>query len=55
MDRSVPFEEMREKVRDIYDLTQQLYNDSGDFPAVNRNAKRILASFEMLKINLEEA
>jgi len=55
MDRSAPFKEMREKVRDIINLTQQLYNDSADFPAVNRNTKRILASLEMLRINLEEA
>ena len=55
MDHSAPFEEMREKVRYIHELTQQLYTDSADFPAVNRNTKRILASLEMLRINLEEA
>jgi len=34
-------------------LAQDLYDDSPEFPAVNRNAKRILASVEMLRINTE--
>ncbi len=55
MDRPSSFEETREKVKDLVHLAQQLYYYSEDFPAVNRNAKRILASLEMLTINLEEA
>jgi hypothetical protein len=30
------------------------FNLSENFPAVNRNVKRILASIEMLKINMEQ-
>ncbi len=33
----------------------KLYDKSDEFPAVNRNCKRILASVEMLMINLEGA
>ncbi len=43
---------LAEKLRQ---LCQELYDNSEDFPAINRNAKRILASAEMLRINLEGA
>jgi len=48
-------QEMRKDVDALAALARQLYEASEDFPAVNRNSKRILASVEMLKINLEEA
>ena len=41
-------------VQEMRRLAQELYNNSCDFPAVNRNARRILASVEMLRINLED-
>jgi hypothetical protein len=47
--------EMRQAVDTIASLARQLYEASEDFPAVNRNSKRVLASVEMLRINLEEA
>jgi hypothetical protein len=46
--------EMRKKVETLAVLAQQLCEESEDFPGVNRNGKRILASVQMLKINLEE-
>jgi hypothetical protein len=41
------------RVERLKEMAQSLYEDSEDFPAVNRNAKRVLASIEMLRINLE--
>jgi len=41
------------KVDALRKLAEEIYSGSEDFPAVNRNVKRILASIEMLKINLE--
>ncbi len=55
MDRNETFEDMREKVKALFEITQKLYDNSGNFPAVNCNTKRLLASLEMLRINLEEA
>lgn len=46
-------EEFSEKVEKLRELAQSLYDDSEEFPAINRNAKRVLASVEMLRINLE--
>jgi len=46
--------EMRKTVDSLAALARQLFEASDDFPAVNRNTKRVLASVEMLKINLEE-
>ena len=46
--------DMRKTVDSLATLARQLYEASEDFPAVNRNSKRVLASVEMLKINLEE-
>jgi hypothetical protein len=45
--------QFRSKVNELARLAQELYADSDDFPAINRNAKRILASVEMLKIGTE--
>ncbi len=41
-------------VENIENMTLQLYKDSDEFPAINRNCKRILASAKMLKLNLEQ-
>jgi hypothetical protein len=53
MKQSPNLEQIASKVEDLYRLANELYDESKDFPAVNRNVKRILASAEMLKINLE--
>ena len=46
--------EMRKAVDTLATIARQLYEASEDFPVVNRNSKRVLASVEMLRINLEE-
>jgi len=46
--------QMASRVEELGRLAQDLYDASEDFPAVNRNAKRILASIEVLRINLEK-
>ncbi len=43
-----------ENIQQINELTLEAYNSSSNFPAVNRNCKRILASVKMLMINLEQ-
>lgn len=47
--------EYRSKVKELGRLAQELYAESEDFPAINRNAKRILASVEMIRMGTEEA
>jgi len=47
-------EKMAEKVRELQRIAQELEKESDDFPAINRNAKRIITSAEMLRINLEQ-
>ena len=46
-------EKLASLVEKLGRISQEIYDNSEDFPAVNRNAKRILASTEMLRINLE--
>ncbi len=46
--------QMASTVEELRRLARELYDNSCDFPAVNRNARRILASVEMLRINLED-
>ncbi len=53
MKQSSNLEQMASKVDNLHRLANELYDESEDFPAVNRNVKRILASVQMLKINLE--
>ena len=48
-------ERMASGVEQLGRLARELYDGSADFPAINRNAKRILASVEMLRINLEDS
>lgn len=48
-------DDMRGVVEKLTVLVRELYESSEDFPAVNRNSKRMLASLEMLRANLEEA
>ncbi|MEW6533378.1 MAG: hypothetical protein AB1473_21275 [Thermodesulfobacteriota bacterium] len=47
--------EIAAQVDQLQRIAQELYDQSEDFPALNRNLKRILASIHMLRINLEEA
>ena len=54
MDRQI-IKELSSNVDQLHKLTEELYQKSNDLPAVNRNAKRILASTEMVRINLEES
>lgn len=49
---AVRLKEYAEKAQKLQELAQSLYDNSEEFPAINRNAKRILASVEMLRINL---
>ncbi len=55
MEGTDSLKEMRKTVETLAALARKLYEASEDFPAVNRNSKRILASLEMLRINVEEA
>jgi hypothetical protein len=54
MDRQL-IKELSLNVDQLHKLTEDLIQKSDDFPAVNRNAKRILASTELLRLNLEES
>ena len=54
MSRAFDIEDIRDRIKDLRKLADKLYADSEDFPAINRNLKRILASIKMLEINSEE-
>jgi hypothetical protein len=54
MDRQI-VKELSLNVEQLHKLTEDLFQKSEDFPAINRNAKRILASTELLRLNLEES
>jgi len=52
MELETSVREISAKVETLRELAKDLYENSSEFPAVNRNVKRILASVEMLRINL---
>jgi len=52
MELETSVREISAKVEMLRELAKDLYENSSEFPAVNRNVKRILASVEMLRINL---
>jgi len=47
-------EEMLRLVSDLEAIAQKLRDMSEEFPAIERNAKRIQASIVMMKLNLGE-
>ncbi len=53
MNSDILLHKLTEKIEQLHNLAREIYNDSEKFPAVNRNAKRILACAEMLRINVE--
>jgi hypothetical protein len=53
MDRQF-IKELSSNVNQLYKLTDDLCQKAQDFPAVNRNARRVLAAIDMLKLNLED-
>lgn len=46
---------LRQTASTLRELAQTLYDESLDFPAVNRNAKRILAAADLIELNVEDA
>ncbi|MCX5872082.1 MAG: hypothetical protein NTY51_02455 [Deltaproteobacteria bacterium] len=46
---------LRETASTLKKTAQILYDGSLDFPAVNRNAKRILAAADLIELNVEDA
>ncbi len=45
--------DMVNKIQELEKIAKDLEDRTEDFPALNRNLKRILASVEMLKINTD--
>ena len=54
MDRQI-IKELSLNVEQLHRLTEDLLQKTEDFPAIHRNAKRILASTELLRLNVEES
>ena len=54
MEHEIPIGKVSTKVEELQKRAQELYDISEDFPAINRNVKRMLASIKMLQINVEE-
>jgi hypothetical protein len=52
MNTETELKQLTSIVDDLARLAQVLRDKSEDFPALHRNARRILASVEMLRINL---
>lgn len=55
MNGMINLEQLQEKISKLDELTQEIFDGSENFPAINRNCKRILASVKMLKLNVEGA
>ena len=53
MSREIHIEKLASKVEEMRAIAMDLYEKSEDFPALNRNLKRMLAAVEVIKMNLE--
>ncbi len=47
--------DMNEKILQIKNLARDLESGAGQFPGIEKNAKRILASIKMMEFNLCDA
>ena len=45
--------ELAKKVAALYRLADEIHGATDDFPAINRNAVRVLAAARAMKMNLE--
>jgi hypothetical protein len=54
MYQEMDLKEIDERIKTIKFAANELKEMSYDFPAVNRNATRILASIKMLEINVSD-
>lgn len=46
--------QMHEKIREMRKEAEELREMEGDFPAIQRNLSRILASIKMLELNVSD-
>jgi hypothetical protein len=46
-------ESLASQVETLHRLAREVFENSDEFPAVNRNAKRLLASIATMQLNLE--
>ncbi len=54
VENKLPIKQIAAKVEDLHTTAKDLLEISDEFPALNRNLKRILASVEMIRINVED-
>jgi ABC-type transporter Mla subunit MlaD len=47
-------DKINEKIRQLKQTAQDLNRDADDFPALSKNAARILASIKMLELNISD-
>ena len=54
MDQEINVKELDEKIQNLKNEAEALRDLVGDFPALYRNTRRILASIKMLEMNLSD-
>jgi hypothetical protein len=54
MDQNFNVKELDNKIQSLKKETEALRDMTGEFPALYRNARRILASIKMLELNLSD-
>ncbi len=54
MSNIINLREIDSKIRDIKEAAGELKQMAGEFPALERNTARILASIKMLEINVSD-
>ena len=54
MDQKIDVKELDKKIQNLKNEAEALRDMAGDFPALYRNTRRILASIKMLEMNLSD-
>lgn len=54
MENDFDIEKLDKKIRLLKEISRGILEESGNFPALNRNCRRILANIKMLELNVSD-
>ena len=54
MENDFDLEKLAEKIRLLKEISREILEEAENFPALNRNCRRILANIKMLELNVSD-
>ena len=54
MEHNFDLEKLDKKIRLLKEISNDILEEAGNFPALNRNCRRILANIKMMELNISD-